>query len=128
MKKKKENSNNTDSEIFPEEKQPEEPKETWRDNYQIYLKECTEGFQKIVGDKKTIAEQEKFNPGVDVALSIEKGFRNFWGSEAGWKHKKKSRIKDINWQLTFINSISMNKVFYPRPKFEMASKPKTLDI
>jgi hypothetical protein len=59
-------------------------------------------------------DQIRLNPGVDVRLSIEKGYKNFWGTEAGWKHKKKNRSKDIDWRSTIINSISLNKVYLPK--------------
>ena len=38
--------------------------------------------------------QERLNPNIDVKLSLEKGYVNFWGTEAGWIHKKKSRSKN----------------------------------
>jgi len=62
--------------------------------------------------------QQRLNPNVNIKLSIEKGFRNFWGTEAGWQHKKKSRSKEIDWKRTIINSIAFNKVYYTKQELE----------
>ena len=72
------------------------------------------GYKKFHENTDLIKDQERLNPGVDVLLSIEKGFKNFWGTEAGWKHKKKSKSATIDWQATIINSIGINKVYKPR--------------
>jgi len=85
----------------------------WRKSLEVYLADCKKAYNLYYQDKKFISEQERLNPGIDVRLSIEKGYINFWGTEAGWKHKKKGK-GDINWKLTFINAISMNKVYKPR--------------
>lgn len=84
---------------------------TWKDDFEIYLQECKDAYKKIVSDAEFIKTQARLNPKVDISLSIEKGFTNFWGTEAGWHHKKKSRSKTIDWRATIINSISMNKVY-----------------
>lgn len=86
----------------------------WRDDFEVYLKECKIAYKKYYNDKNFIEEQSRLNPNVNVKLSIEKGFTNYWGKEAGWVHKKKSRTKDIDWEATIINSISLNKVYYTK--------------
>ena len=62
-------------------------------------------------DTNFIAEQERFNPNLDIKLSMEKAVTNFWGTEAGWKYKKKSRTNDLDWKRTLTNAIDMNKVY-----------------
>jgi hypothetical protein len=106
---------------------------SWKTDFSIYLKECTDAFKLISSDDTTIQEQSKFYPDVDIAKSIEKSFINFWSTEAGWKHKKKSRSKDIDWRMTFINAIGLNKVYMPRQFANRtpvvpASAPKTLTM
>ena len=93
---------------------------SWRSDFKIYLSECKDAYRTFVNNERLMAEQARLNPGINVPLSIEKGFTNFWGTEAGWKHKKKSKSTDINWKLTIINSISMNKVYFT--KQELASQ------
>jgi hypothetical protein len=92
----------------------EKEKKEWKDNFEIYLRECNEAYEKFYKDEELIKTQQRLNPGIDVKLSIEKGYINFWGTESGWKHKKKAKSKDIDWKSTIINSIGMNKVYIQR--------------
>lgn len=87
---------------------------TWKNDFQIYISECKDGYKSFMENVDLIKSQQRLNPGVNVKLSIEKGFVNFWGTEAGWKHKKKSRTKEIDWHTTIINSITLNKVYYTK--------------
>jgi len=91
----------------------------WRNDFDIYLSECKKGYEDYWNDVNLLKTQQRLNPGINVKLSIEKGFINFWGTEAGWKFKKSKKAKDINWKSTITNSISMNKVYYT--KQELAS-------
>lgn len=87
---------------------------TWREDFNIYFKECCLEYKKVNENLELIKTQERLNPGVNVKLSIEKGFSNFWSKEAGWKHKKKSKSIEIDWESTIINSIGLNKVYYSK--------------
>lgn len=89
-------------------------KNNWKSSFEIYLNEMNTTYDEIIHDKNFIQEQEKFHPGIDILLSLEKAKTNFWGTEAGWQNKKKSRAKEINWKLTFVHAIEMNKVYKPR--------------
>ena len=84
---------------------------TWRTDFTIYLEDCNTEYKRLTEDLKFIQEQEYFNPGVNIVKSIQKGYVNYWGTDIGWKHKKKSRTTEINWKSTIVNSISMNKVY-----------------
>ena len=94
----------------------EEKTLSWRDDFEIYKSELIEAFKKIKNDQKFLEKQERYNPGVDVILSIEKSIDGYWIKEGGWKNKKKSQTVNIDWPATFANSISqpMNKVFISR--------------
>jgi hypothetical protein len=87
--------------------------EDWRENFSVYLTECNEAYNRLTKDPEYIKEQEYFNPNVNVLKSIWKGYKNFWGTEIGWKHKKKGRTKTIDWKSTITNSITLpaNKVY-----------------
>lgn len=87
---------------------------TWRNDLDTYLAECKAQYMALVDDAGFVCEQERYYPNVDIRLSLEKAYMNFWGTEAGWKHKKGKKAKDINWKLTFINAIEKNKVWKPR--------------
>lgn len=94
---------------------------TWKDDFSIYMEECKKGYKVFLSNDELLKTQQRLNPGINIKLSIEKGYTNFWGTEAGWVHKKKSRVKEINWNSTIINSISMNKVYYTKLELERQS-------
>ncbi len=93
----------------------------WKKDFNVYLDELREKYKILLEDKEWIVQQEKFNPGIDIQKSIEKSCVNYWATEAGWKKKKSSKIKEIDWKSTFANAISMNKVY----KDEIISKKGT---
>ena len=86
----------------------------WKDDFETYKSGLMETYNSLIIDSTFIIEQEKFHPGVDISLSLEKAVTNFWGTEAGWKHKKKSRSKELNWRSTLTNAIDLNKVYKQR--------------
>lgn len=88
----------------------------WKNDFNVYLKELRSDFKQITSDKDWIAQQEKFNPGVDIKLSIEKACSNYWAKEGGWKKKKRAKITNIDWKSTFANAVSqpMNRVYKDR--------------
>lgn len=92
---------------------------TWKDDFNLYLQELREAFKKYTSDKDLIAEREKYHPGVDIYLSIEKACKDFWATEAGWKNKKKARSKELDWKKTFENALTIksNQVYKARNGF-----------
>jgi hypothetical protein len=91
----------------------------WREDFSVYLSQCKAGYKAFNENTPLMETQKRLNPGINVKLSIEKGFMNYWGTEAGWKKKKTSKSESIDWQKTIINSIGINKVYYT--KQELAS-------
>ena len=89
-------------------------KKTWRNDFEIYKEELRVVFKKLINDPEFIEQQEKFYPGVDIALSIEKACVNFWATEAGWKNKKSKKTKDIDWKTTLSKAIDKDKVYKPK--------------
>lgn len=98
------------------ETQIETQTKTWRDDFEIYKSELRAFYLTLIKDKEFISQQEKYYPSLDIILSIEKACTTFWATEAGWRHKKKSKSKEIDWKQTLINAIgqSMNKVYKPK--------------
>lgn len=86
----------------------------WRNDFNIYLFDLKQIYEKLIIDQNYIEQQEKFNPNIDIKLSLEKAVTNFWGTEAGWKYKKKQKSKEIDWKATLTNAISLNKVWKPK--------------
>lgn len=89
---------------------------TWRNDFELFKSELREEYHRLIDDAGFIAVQERLNPGIDIKLTIEKACVNFWATEAGWKHKKNSKAKSLDWKQTLINSLSMpsNKVYTDR--------------
>ena len=93
---------------------PIPPKEkTWKTDFEIYKSELFDVYNSLLFDSEFISTQERLNPNVNIQLTLEKSVLNFWATEAGWKNKKKSRSKEIDWKATLVNAISqpMNKVY-----------------
>lgn len=82
---------------------------TWRDSFDVYLQSCREAWCRWTRDKEWMAERERFNPGVDVSLTLEKACKEYWATEAGWLHKKKERGKTIDWKRIFESTISQKQ-------------------
>ena len=87
---------------------------TWRTDFETYKQELWTWFDGITRDKAWISEQERFNPNLDILLSIEKSIKNFWGTEAGWKNKKSRKSVDLDWKQTFAKTLDINKVYKQR--------------
>lgn len=118
-------NNNTNKGGVGEKKTPIE--KTWRNDFQIYLDQLNVVYKNLINDQDFIQKQERFYPSVNIALSIEKAVTNFWGKEAGWKNKKSSRTKDIDWEATLVNAIGLNKVYKPsRPTQTVENQKATV--
>jgi hypothetical protein len=83
----------------------------WKNDFKIYLSELRIEYEKLIKDSEFIKQQEKYNPGIDIQLSLEKACVNFWATDGGWVHKKRKKIEEINWKSTLINAIPLNKVY-----------------
>lgn len=96
----------------------------WKKDFKIYLNELRADYKTLIADTEWISQQEKFNPGVDIQKSIEKSCVNYWATEAGWKKKKGSKIKSIDWKSTFANAVSqpVNRVYKERSNPEPERK------
>lgn len=95
-------------------KKPETPNEvTWRDSFDVYLQDCRDAWKRWTNDRDWMDERKRFNPGVDIRLTLEKACKEFWATEAGWLHKKKGRSKTIDWKRIFEFAISQkqNRVY-----------------
>ena len=101
---------------FSEKPKKEERVKTWKDDYNIYLEEATDALAKLKQDADWMSNQEKFNPNILIVETLDKSFYNYWGTEAGWKNKKRLQTKDINWKSTYANAMSnpVNKVYKPK--------------
>jgi hypothetical protein len=79
---------------------------TWRNDIAIYKAELREAYNKLTTDTNYIKERQRYHPNLDITNTIEKACRDYWSTEAGWKNKKVSRSKTIDWKATFNNALS----------------------
>lgn len=98
---------------------------TWKNNFEIYKNDLRDAFNKIL-THEYILEREKYHPGLDIRLTIEKSCKDFWAKESGWKNKKRAKCEMPDWQATFNNSLSqkINQVW--KSKNEPDFQPKYL--
>ena len=93
---------------------------TWRDDFEIYKSMLDKEYNRIINDQVFISKQQELNPGINIKLSLQKAKENYWEREVGWKKKKSSRSKTIDWEQTFINALSLpsNRVWKPKDEIE----------
>jgi hypothetical protein len=101
---------------FSEKPKKEEKEKTWKNDFNIYLQDATDALAKLKQNNEWMQKQQEFNPTILIIETLDKSFYNYWGTEAGWKNKKDSRTKDINWKSTYANALSnpVNKVYKPK--------------
>lgn len=96
----------------------------WRNDFKKYEQDCKEAYELKINDLEWIKEREGYHPNLDVRNTLKKAVFDYWITEAGWIHKKKSKgVKDINWTSTFNTSLTMksNQVYKPfKPTIEKA--------
>lgn len=78
----------------------------WRNSFDVYKSELKEAYIKIINDVDYIKQRKTFHQRLNIEKTIEKACVDFWATEEGWAHKKKSKSEKIDWKKTFSNSIS----------------------
>lgn len=87
--------------------------ETWRTDFQIYLDEVSTAFNMLLHDSDFISERERFHPNIDIPLSLEKSFKDYWCTEKAWKKRKATKSEELDWRSTFRNALDQkfNQVY-----------------
>lgn len=78
----------------------------WYTDFEEYKKQLYAAVDELLLNRAWIAEREQYHPYTDISASVEKAVNDFWGTEAGWKNKKDSGTKDINWTSTINKTLS----------------------
>lgn len=88
----------------------------WRENstsgYEAYLSMAEAEFDRLCNDWEFIAQMKYFHPGVSVRKTLEWMWEQFWGTEEGWKHKRKQGSDTIDWKQTIIKNFPKNKKYF----------------
>ena len=86
---------------------------SWRENFEIYKSELRSEYNKLKSDKEWILERETYHPNLDILLTLKKSCVDYWATEAGWKKKKLSKSKNIDWKSTLNTALTLksNQVY-----------------
>lgn len=86
---------------------------TWRTDFETYLSQAHQALEALTNDAAFVDERQKYHPNLDIALSLEKAWVDYWSTPAGWNKKKQVRTDTINWKSTFANALNQpsNKVY-----------------
>lgn len=103
------------ADVDPIPSSSEKPVKTWREDFNVYKADLKTAYESLVNDQVFIAERQKYDLRLDIRLSLEKAYKDYWNTETGWKKKKAARSKDLDWKKTFVNALSLNsnKVYLP---------------
>lgn len=96
----------------------------WRVDYEVYLAQLRDAYRALVADKAALDDRQKYHPGQNLELSLEKACTQFWATPEGWQHKKSDKkVQQINWRTTLLNSLNQpqNKVYNGSKKYESES-------
>ena len=77
----------------------------WRKDFTAYQAGLRECYNVLRKDEAWIAERQELNPRVDIRLTLKKACVEYWGTKAGWEHKRKSKSKSIDWRATLTTSV-----------------------
>lgn len=88
---------------------------SWKEDFEVYKQELKAAYEALANNQTFIAERQKYAPKLDIRLSLEKAYNDYWNTEAGWKKKKAGKSMNLDWKRTFINALSLssNKVYQP---------------
>ncbi len=100
---------------------------SWRNNFKIYLESLRKAFVELTEDIIYISERERYHPGIDIKVSLEKACKDYWALEAGWKKKKSSKINEIDWKSTFNNALDLksNQVWKSKEQKDKENEENT---
>jgi hypothetical protein len=104
-----------DESLIPEQPKPAE--KTWRNDFETYLADCTEGFKKLFDDPEYISDRQEYHPGLNIKLTMKKAYKDFWSLKSGWENKKSNRAtENICWKSTINSALTFksNQVWEER--------------
>jgi hypothetical protein len=102
---------------------------TWRTSFEEYSRIAADAFRSLSTNLEWQKGIAHLYPGINIKLSLEKAHKTFWGTDAGWQHKKKSRSSSIDMVATYKKALDnqMNRVYLPRNQQQTESVQTTAD-
>ena len=106
----------------------------WRTDFAEYRRLVNQGLVEAIADKEKIAFLAGMHPDHDIVKSLKASVVLFWGEFAGWENKKRKKIKNLNMEMTLINSVAagrnlVRKNSYQEParQVQQRSEPVAID-
>ncbi|MCC8146552.1 MAG: hypothetical protein LIO93_08985 [Bacteroidales bacterium] len=82
---------------------------SWKDDFSVYRNELQTAFSGLMADEEFIKEREKFHPGLDIPLSMEKAYVEYWSKESSWTKLRSSRYAALDWEKIFIMTLDQKQ-------------------
>jgi len=101
---------------------------SWRNDFEIYKSDLRTAFVNLLNNQEFIDEQERYHPGLNIRLSIEKACVQYWSKEAGWKKKKTSKTVVIDWKTTLTKALDLKTNQVWLQKGETNAKQETTKL
>lgn len=114
-KKEKEEINNEESSI------------TWRESFELYKEKVNDAKNHLLHDYEFYNQMMKYYPNSNYSLTLDKMVDLFWGTEAGWNNKKKSKTKNIDMIATLKNNYGKNIVYRVKGQADIFVNPDDKD-
>jgi hypothetical protein len=97
-------------------------------SFEDYKNQELAAYNELIIDYEFLIECQKYNPDMDIKLSLEKAHLHFWSTEAGWKNKKKGK-GGIDWKATYRNALSnsLNRVWKTKDSYQIKPQKKEVE-
>lgn len=107
------NINNIYPPIIPLTGDDANEEKNWRDDFKIYLSGLEKAYNCLIKDNSFLSERQKYHPNLNIHLSLEKAYKDYWATEVAWRKRKKTKSKELNWKATFCNALTqkVNQVY-----------------
>jgi len=91
-----------------------EGKTSWsfnsQEGFKLYTEMAKLALSALQADRAYIKERQEFHPELDIRMSLQKAWTDYWLKKAGWKNKRdKARGKpnyEIDWRATANNALT----------------------
>ena len=99
----------------------------WRKNYDCYLQIVNDAKLTLINDNDFFEKMQKYYPNANYDLTIERMVEMYWGTQAGWNNKKKSRSKSIDMIATLKNNFGRNIVYKAKGQSRLGFRTERSD-
>lgn len=92
----------------------EKEEKTWREDFDVFLRCVYEARDKLLKNDTYRAQIAQYYPNADYDKTINAEVDLYWGTDAAWEKRKKSRTKSLDMVKTLKNNFKRNIIYKPR--------------